>query len=54
MRLSDVSCDAKIRGWWDLPNENDEDDEKDETRRQTTLVARCFSCGGEMGPNDLD
>ena len=54
MRLSDISCDAKIRGRWNLRDGNDEYYEKDETRGQTALVARCFSCGVEMGPNDLD
>lgn len=54
MRLSDVSCGAKTKGRWDSPDENNEDDKEDETRGQTTLVARCFSCGIEVGSNDLD
>jgi hypothetical protein len=54
VRLSGISCDAKVRGRWDLHDENDEDDEEDETRGQATFVERCFSCGVEMGSNDLD
>lgn len=54
VRLSDVSCDDKTKGRWDSHDENYEDDKEDETRGQATLVSRCFSCGVEVGSNDLD